>query len=162
MAFALLMLTGISFAQDIPPFLLDGGDYRWVPLNIRQTPVRVEVTFRVSNGQETVHAELLPEAAFRPMQKGLPHQALGATTEAMTGAIERIIEDPGIYRVVIANKNGAKPALVTWRVSTALKPSVTTTELTPKRRMGTILVSFLLFFAMVGYSGWKLRKSAQE
>lgn len=157
----LLSVSALAATADATNMVLQSGDYRWIPLHIRQTPLRVDVSFAVTHGDGTVHAELLPESAFRPMQRGLPHQALAATAEGAAGEFRYVIEDPGSYRIVITNRNGAKPVNVSWRVSTDLNPPVTATELTPRRRIVVIFGSFVLFFAMVGYSGWKLRSQTR-
>ncbi len=160
--FVVLLAMATGVAAQSPPVFLESGDYRWVPLNIRQTPTRVDVTFQVVEGDGRVHVELIPEAAFRPMQQGRPHGAIAATTEGALGTLQTTIEDPGRYRVVIANHREGRPTKVRWRVATELNPPVAARELTPQRRLAVIGISFLLFFAMVGYSGWKLRKGAAD
>ena len=143
-------------------FVLPGGDYRWVPLAVRQVPVQVEVSFEVSEGGPTVHMELVPEAAFRPMQRGRAHETIGGTGDSRSGTLRQVVKQPGNYRVVIANKNGADPATVRWVISTDLSPEPVSRELSPKRRVATMFVSFVLFFAMVGYSGWRLKNAIRE
>jgi hypothetical protein len=160
LAFAALSCAAAS-AED-PGVLLESGDYRWVPLHIRRAPVQVDAAFEVEDGDPTVHIEIVAEGDFRPMQRGLRHDSLSATDVAMSGSLRYRIDTPGDYRVIVTNKSGAKPALVNWRVSTALTPAPVATELSPRRRVVTIVVSFLLFFAMAGYSGWRLRSAAQS
>jgi hypothetical protein len=116
----------------------------------------------VTDSAGSVHLELLPEGAFRPMQRGLAHQVIAATAEGRSGTLQFMLREPGNYRIIVANKNGARPATVTWQVGTDLNPEPTATVLTPRRRMVTIVVSFLLFFAMVGYSGWRLKTAIRD
>jgi hypothetical protein len=159
---ALAALSCAAASAEDPGILLESGDYRWVPLHIRRAPVQVDASFEVSEGEPTVHIEIVEEGDFRPMQRGLTHNVLSATELAMSGFLRYRIDTPGDYRVIVTNKNGAKPTLVNWRVSTDLNPAPSATELSPRRRVVTIVVSFLLFFAMVGYSGWRLRSAAQS
>ena len=148
-------------AQDGTPFVLQPGDYRMVDLHVTQTPLRVDVDFHVLEGDATVRCELIPRSAFRATLRGMPHQALAATPEGLSGSFRQTIEDAGEYRVVIRNRSAAKAALVTLNVGTDLNPAVTAIELAPRRRITAILISFLVFFAMVGIAGWKLRKAAE-
>jgi hypothetical protein len=147
-----------SGAQDTK-VLLTAGDYRWVPIEVTDTPVRADVSYQVESGEGSVHVEIVPEDAFRPMQRGQSHEAVAATASGLSGGLGQILNSPGLYRVVIANRKGARPALVTWRITTE---SVTATELTPRRRLVTIVVSFALFFVLIGFSGWRLRKAANR
>jgi hypothetical protein len=157
---ALAALSCAAASAEDPGILLESGDYRWVPLHIRRAPVQVDASFQVARGGPTVHMEIVAERDFRPMQRGLNHDALSATELAMSGTLRYRFDAPGDYRVILTNKNGAAPALVNWRVSTDLNPAPVATELAPRRRVVTIVVSFLLFFAMAGYSGWRLRIAA--
>ena len=129
-------------------------------MRIRQTPVQVDVSFSVAQGDAMVHAELIADEEFRPMQQGKEHESLATTLEGKSGAFRRIIEEAGNYRVVIVNRRDAQPAMVTLNVSTAVDPVLTSTELPPRRRMAVIGISLAVFLAMLGFAGWKLRRAA--
>src|SRR4051794_9341566 len=90
-----------AHAAEPTPFVLNSPDFRWIPVRIRQTPVEVDVSFSVSQGAAMVHAELIADEEFRPMQKGEQHESLASTIEGTSGAFRRIVEEPGNYRVVI-------------------------------------------------------------
>jgi hypothetical protein len=156
----LLALAVCPAAQDSDPVSLT--DFLWVPVRARQTPLQVDVSFTVIKGNNTVHAELIADEDFRPMQHGQSHDSLAITNTGGAGAFRRIIEEPGNYRVVIVNGSPAQPAMVRLNVSTEVNPAATTTELTPKRRLAVIGVSLLLFLGMLGYSGWKLKGAALD
>lgn len=152
---------------DNAPFLLPPGEFRVIDLHVPQTPLRVDAAFRVvesptGKSSNAVHMELMPRPALRAMLRGMPHQALAATPEGATGTFRTVVEDAGDYRVVIKNRSLSMPAMVVLNLSTDLNADVMATELSPQRRIVVIGVSFLLFFAMVGYSGWQLRKSAMD
>lgn len=165
---ALLLLSALSSpaaSANNPPFLLPPGEFRVLDLHVPQTPLRVDAAFRVMenqavSGSAAVRMELLPRAALRAMQQGLAHQALAVTADGSSGKFTSTIEDPGAYRIVITNRDKVTPAMIALSLSTDLNAAVAATELSPTRRITVIAVSFLIFFAMVGYSGWKLRKSA--
>ena len=167
---ALLLLSAMSSlaaSADNPPFLLPPGEFRILDLSVPQTPLRVDAAFRLVenqtvSGSAAVRMELLPRAALRAMQQGMAHQALAVTPEGSSGKFTSTIEDPGAYRLVITHRNLAAPVMVALSLSTDLNADVAATELPPSRRITVIGISFLIFFAMVGYSGWKLRKSALD
>ncbi len=165
---ALLSALALNAATaDNAPFLLPPGEFRVIDLHVPQTPLRVDAAFRVAEnptapGSNAVHMELMPRPALRAMLRGMPHQALAATPEGASGSFRIVVEDAGAYRLVIKNRSSAAPAMVVLNLSTDLNADVIATELSPQRRIVVIGISFLLFFAMVGYSGWQLRKSAMD
>ena len=157
---AVFLLAVTASGAETTPFLLTSGDFRWIPMRIRQTPVEVDVSFSVTQGDAIVHAELIADEEFRPMQKGLEHESLASTIEGKSGAFRRIVEEPGNYRIVIVNRKEAQPGMVTLNVSTAVDRITGATELPPRRRMAVIGISLGIFLLMLGFSGWKLRKAA--
>jgi len=168
MTFARISLLSFAAAvvataqSDAQSFVLQSDDYRFIDLNMPHVPVEVEASFQVANNAGTVHMELLPHRELGAMRRGSAHTALASTAEASSGTIRHIVQEAGPYRIVIKNRKGAKPVTVMWQVSTRLDPEATATVLSPRRRLVTILVSFALFFAMVGYSGWRLKRAIRE
>ncbi len=159
MTLLLALLIAQSTQTSAPkPFQLAPGDYRWVPFTVRQVPTQVDCRFEVLRGDATVHAELLPMSEFRLFSRDREHSTLAFTPEGAKGAFRRIVEERGQYAVVIKNSAGGKPVTVTLDVATDLNPNadVVATELPPHRRLVVILSSFLLFFGMVAFSGFKL------
>jgi hypothetical protein len=159
---ALLFTASLVLAADaVQPFKLAPGDFRWLPLTVRQTPVEVDCHFDVAGGNPSVHVELLPMSEFRHFDRGLEHETLASTPEGATGAFRRIIDTPGQYAVIVANARSAPPATVSLHLETNVNPNraEVARTLSPQRRLAVIAISFAFFFLTVAISGRKLLRA---
>ena len=161
---ALLLSSSAASAQDSAaretgqPFRLESGDFRSVPLTVRQTPVEVDCQFEVIEGNPSVHVELLPMSEFRLFDRGLDHETLAITADGRNGVFRRIIDVSGQYAVVVVNGKRAPPATVSLQVRTSVNPAASDVArtLSPRRRLTVILISFAFFFVTVTWSARKL------
>lgn len=162
-AFALLLtLAAAAFPQDqAQSFQLAPGDFRWVEFNVRQTPTEVDCSYAVIKGKGTVHAELLPRSEFRLLYRGLEHQSMTATPAASSGRFRQLLSERGPYALVLVNEPGAPAATVSLEFRTTIHPRTEDVArgLPPQRRLTVILVSFLVFFVTVAWSGRKLMRA---
>jgi hypothetical protein len=143
-------------------FQLEAADFRWIPLNVPQTPSEIDCHFEVVKGNPTVHMELLTISDFRLFDRGQEHDTLAATPNARNGDFRRIIETRGQYAVVIENARGSAPATVLLRVQTNLNPGADSARtLSPTRRLTVVLISFAVFFGTVAWSGRKLLRAVR-
>jgi len=142
------------------PFRLEPGDFRWIPLTVRHTPLEVDCRFEVTQGGTGIHIELLPISEFRLFSRGREHDTMAFTPDGRSGEFRRIVDVGGEYAVVVENKRGAPPATVLLRVRTNLNPGADVARiLSPQRRLAVILISFAFFFATVAWSGRRLIKA---
>lgn len=162
----LLAVSGARAQQETPrekgqPFRLAAGDFRWIPLTVRQTPAAVDCHFEVLEGEATVHVELLPMREFRLFDRGMDHDTLAVTPEGRNGDFRRIIDVSGQYAVVVVNGKRGPPATVSLQVRTSVNPDAKdiARTLSPERRLTVILISFGFFFVTVTWSAWKLIRS---
>src|SRR5208282_449345 len=88
-AFILLLL---ATPQSKQAFRLEPGEWRWIPLTIRQIPTEVDCRFQVLQGNPSVHAELLPMSEFRQFNRGRKHDTLAVSPDAASGEFRRIVE----------------------------------------------------------------------
>jgi len=155
--FLLLASTGAVNAQQVP-FRLDPGEFRWIPFTVNQIPTEVECHFNVVKGEASVHMELLPMTEFRRFNRGREHETLAVSDDARSATFRRIVDTKGQYAVVVVNKAGALPAMVSLEVRTDLNPNadVVAKMLPPGRRLAVIAISFAIFFVTVSWSGFKL------
>jgi hypothetical protein len=161
----LLAQTAVPSRTDAGrPFQLAPGDFRWVPLTVRQTPVQVDCHFDVAAGNPSVHVELLPMSEFREFDRGRDHETLAATPEGRDGAFRRLIDVPGQYAVVIENARGAPPATVSLHIETSVNPNRADISrgLSPQRRLAVIAISLAFFFITVAWSGRKLLRAMRS
>jgi hypothetical protein len=162
--FAVLLLAAPVFASEQAPFRLDPGEFRWIPFTVQQVPTEVDCRFDVVKGDATVHMELLPMSEFRRFNRGREHDTLAVSDDGLSGAFRRIVDTRGQYTVVVINKSGARPALVSLEVRTDLNPNadVVAKVLPPGRRLAVILISFAIFFVTITWSGIKLVRAVGQ
>jgi hypothetical protein len=155
-AIALLLATGGSGSSQA--VRLDAGEYRWLPVYVRQVPMQVNCRFEVLNGGGTVHAELVPQDQFHAFIRHRKYEKLVATGDTKNGFFSQIIPTRGNYAVVIINGKNAPAAVVSLSIETTLNPSGRglARTLPPRRRLVVILISFLIFFVSIGWSGHRL------
>jgi hypothetical protein len=160
MRWACLFLLALASAQGAPqtPFRLEAGEFRWFPFTVKQIPTEVDCRFEVVQGSASVHMELLPMSEFRRFNRGREHDTLAVSEDARSGAFRRMMESRGQYAVVVKNRAGAPPAMVTLEVRTDLNPNadVVAKMLPPGRRLAVILISFAIFFVTVTWAGIRL------
>ncbi len=156
-----LFLLATGATAESAQFILAPGEFRVMELHVPQTPLRVEAAYQIlpAPGSPAIHMELLPKGALRAMLRGDAHEALAATAAGASGTFRKVIEEPGDYRLIVSNRVNAGPATLILNYRTSLNADTVATELSPARRGTVIVISFILFFAMVGYSGWKLKRS---
>jgi hypothetical protein len=159
-----LLLAGTASTQDAgEPFRLEGGDFRWIPIKVRQTPLEVDSHFKVVTGNATVHMELLPMGEFRLFDRGQEHDTMASTPNGAEGEFRRVIDTRGQYAVVVENKRGSPPVSVLLRVETDLNPEADVAQRLPRgRRLTVILASFAFFFVTLAWSGYKLLASIRR
>lgn len=154
-------LTGSTTARAQDPgqsFHLAPGDFRWVPFTVRQTPTEVECSFKVLEGNASVHVELFPMSEFRLFDRGQEHTTMALTPDGRSGDFRRIIDARGRYAVVVVNARNAPPATVALDFQTNVNPSNAdmARTLPPGRQLAVILISFAFFLVTVTLSSRKL------
>jgi hypothetical protein len=161
---AFLLAAASTQQQDAgQPFRLEPGDFRWIPLTVRHTPSEVDCRFEVTQGDPSIHVELLPMSEFRLFSRGREHDTMALTPNGKTGEFRRIIDVRGQYAVVVENRRGAPPATVLLRVRTNLDPGADVARtLSPARRLTVVLISFGVFFVTVAWSGRKLIRAMRS
>lgn len=159
----LLMALPLLAAQP-EPFRLQPGEFRWIPITVRQTPTEIDCRFQVVAGQPSVRVELLAIRDFHRFNRGLPHESLALLPVSREGAFRRMMDVPGQYALVVVNAKNSPAAAVVLDVSTDVNPAprVVARELPPGRRLIVILISFAIFFVTVTWSGIQLLKATSS
>lgn len=161
-AFLLAAASGPQQDAD-QTFRLESGDFRWMPLTVRHIPSEVDCRFEVTQGDPSIHVELLPMSEFRLFSRGREHDTMALTPNGRSGEFRRIVDVRGEYAVVVENKRGAPRATVLLHVRTTLDPGADVARfLSPARRLTVILISFAFFFATVAWSGRKLLRAMRS
>lgn len=156
----LLLLAAANPPAPAPdqPFTLQPGDFRWITITARKTPLELDCGFQVLKGTPTVHVELLPMGEFHLFTRGHDYNAMAVTPDGRRGEFKRVIDDRGQYAVVVVNERGAPPATVTMRVSTILNPGPgdIAETLSPERRLTVVAMSLAFFIVSIAWSGHRL------
>jgi hypothetical protein len=144
----------------IPP-----AEWKYVEVNLRQNPARVDAGFDLQSGSETVRLALMTRAALENLRAGLPHGILAITETGKSGSLHFRVRQPGDYVLVVDNRGSkAKPAAVHLRISLDFAgpsgPEVTL--LAPRRQVTVIVLAFAFFFGVVTWSARKLLRAAKK
>ena len=144
----------------IPP-----AEWKYVEVNLRQNPARVDAGFDVQSGSETVRLALMTRAALENLRADLPHGLLAVTAAGKSGAFHFRVRQPGDYVLVIDNRaSKARPAAVHVRVALdfAGPSGPVVTRLAPQRQVTVIVLAFAFFFGVVTWSARKLLRAAKR
>jgi hypothetical protein len=144
----------------IPP-----AEWKYVEVNLRQNPARVDAGFDVQSGSDSVRLALMTRAALENLRAGLPHGLLAVTAPAKSGSLHFRVPQPGDYVLVVDNRANKKiPAAVHLRVSLdfAVPPGPDVTRLGPRRQFTVIVIAFAFFFGVVTWSARKLLRAAKK
>jgi len=156
-----LLLLGLLLAGAAQAvlFRLEPGEYRWIPFSVKKSPAAVDCRFRVLRGDATVHMEVMRAGEFRKYVRGKQYDTFASAADGRAGQINRLVDEPGEFAVVVENDEHAPVAMVDLEVRPALNPTPETV-LPPERRLAVILISFGIFFGLVTWSGWRLWRAA--
>jgi hypothetical protein len=155
LALLLLLASGSQVLLD-EVFQVPAGEWRYVPLVLKQPPVTVECDFRVLSGDSVVRVALVNRDGLENLRQG-DRQPLHSGAFRQQGRLSRLVSLPDEYAVVLEN-GGRGPAGVRLRVSLNFsergRPQAR--YLSPQRRLTVILISVTIFMSIIIYSARKL------
>jgi len=142
----------------IPP-----AEWRYVDVELQQTPVAVNCNFEVISKGALVRVALLSHADMERLRADQPHGFLAATQPQAGGTFSYHLYTPGDYAVVVDNRGLHSPVKVHLRVSLNFsgRREPTIGYLSRQRRLVVILISFAVFFGIVTWSARKLLRAMQ-
>jgi hypothetical protein len=162
--FALLAAsTTVELVDEV--YRIPPAEWKYVEVNLRQNPARVDASFDVQSGSETVRLALMTRAALENLRADLPHGLLAVTASAKSGSLHFRVRQPGDYVLVVDNRaSKAKPAAVHLRISLdfAVPSGPDVTRLAPRRQFTVIVLAFAFFFGVVTWSARKLLRAAKR
>jgi len=164
MNFALLLLlaanASVVLTDDV--YQIPAGGWRWVRFEIRHQPATVECRFETLGGGEA-RTELVSRPDLELIHRHKIHDALASTDTARTDGFSQYIRDPDEYAVVIENP-GSSPVAARLKVALSFgaprQPAAR--YLSRDRRLTVILVSFVMFFAIVTFSARALLRAMKK
>ena len=161
MKLALMLLLAVSrpvvLTDDV--YQIPAGEWRWVRFDIHHQPTTVQCRFETVGSGE-VQAELVSRTDLELIRQHKSHDSLASTDTARTDKFNQFVGDPGEYAVVIENP-GKSPAAV--RVTVALSFGQPDSRyLSRDRRLAVILISSVMFFAIVTFSARALLRAIKN
>jgi len=160
---SLLLLLAAAARVDLVDevYTIPPAEWRYVNVELKQTPVAVECNFQVLSQGVEVRAALLSHADLERLRADQPHGFLAATQPRSSGSFSYHLHTPGDYAVVVDNRGLHAPVRVHLRVSLDFSgnrgPRVG--YLPPGRRLAVILISFVVFFGILTWSARKLLRA---
>jgi hypothetical protein len=137
-------------------FHVPAGEWRYVPVILKQPPVTVDCDFRVISGNGAVRVVLVNRDGLDTLRGG-DREPLGSGALAQQGQFSRTVGLPDEYAVVLEN-GGRGPVSVRLRVSLdfSARGRPRAQVLSPERRFAVIVISATVFLGIVFYSARKL------
>ena len=163
MAVLILLLlaaaTRVELVDEV--YTIPAAEWRYVQVDLKQTPVGVNCDFQVLTPGAQVRAALLSRADRERLRADQAHGFLAATPPESAGRLRYRLLRAGEYAVVVDNRAARTPVRVHLRISLdfAGRPAQGVGTLSPRRQLAVILISFAVFFGIVTWSAKKLMKA---
>jgi hypothetical protein len=161
--FACILLLAASRIQLVDEvYRIPASDWRYVELGLKQRAALVSARYETGPGSHRVRLALLRRDDLEKLRNGLPHGTIEVTAYGAAGALGYQLRDPGAYVLVIDNEARA-PAFVHLTIWLDFGyPGPPVTQLTPQRQLTVVAISFLVFFAIAGYSARRLLDAVRK
>ena len=158
---ALLFLAAASTSVELVDevYQISHSEWKYVEVNLRQKPARVNASYRVESGSDKVRLALMTRQNLELLREDLPHGLLAVTEPGRRGEFNFRVREPGDYVVVVDNRGSKElPATVHLRISLDFAPPQipVVTGASRQRQFAIIGLSFLFFFAVVTFAARKL------
>ncbi len=149
--------TRVELVDEV--YQVPSAEWRYLAISVPRQPAIIRCHFDAESAKTVVRLALLRKAELERFRQGQPHGFLAVTEASSSGSLERRVDAPGEYALVIQNRGqGGRIAHVHLRVSLDLvrasEPAVRT--LPPRRRLVVVTISLVVFFAIVLISGARL------
>lgn len=139
-------------------YQIPANDWRYVELNLSQRPALVSARYTVLAGPPSVRAALLPKDELKGLRADSGLEDFEPTPPARSGEFKRSTREPGTYAVVFENRS-ASPVYTRVRISLEFPVA---TGISPQRQLTVVLISFAVFFAIVGFSARRLLRAVRK
>ncbi len=162
--FALLLLfnsgSRVGLVDEV--YQLPAHDWRYIEFALHQQTAEVAASFSVLSGAPKVQLALMSREDIEHLRNDAPQNVLAVTPPGASGRLRFHVRQPGNYVVVLDN-HGAPAASVRLRVTLDFVPAgPNVTELSPRRQLAVIAISFAVFFGIVSWSARKLLKGVRH
>lgn len=160
---ALILLLAASRVELVDEvFQIPASEWRYVDLGLKQRPAVVGARFEAAGQNARVRLTLLRKEDLEKVRSGVAHGEIDSTAAAARGALSYFVPTAGDY-VLLVDNDAPAPAKVhlnVWLDFGRRGPAVT--QLSPRRQLTVVLVSFAVFFAIVSFSARRLLKAVRR
>jgi len=158
--FLFLAASRVQLADEV--YQIPASEWRYVELALKQQPATVIARFEVTAGPPRLRLALLERGDLEKLRIGAPHSVIDVTGESAHGSLAYPVRERGDYVLVIDNQ-GREPATVHIRVWLDFaRRGPVVTQLSPKRQLFVVAISFLVFFGIVSYSARRLLRNIRR
>ena len=153
--------TGVDLVDEV--YQIPAKEWRYVELGLNQKPALVSAGFQVENGSREVRLALMHREDLDRLREGAPQSVIDLTAASASGSLKPHVRGPGDFVIVVDNR-GDTPAKVHLRVHLdfAVGPRSEISQLSPGRQLAVVLISFVVFFGIVGWSARRLLREIRR
>ncbi len=154
LALVLLLFASATRVQLVDePFDIPAHDWRFdSELGLHQRAATLMARFQVKSGGD-VRLLLMTREDVERMSGGKPHDTLMTFGPSRSGRLQYAVPHPGDYVLVVDNRENSEPARVHLSVWLDFRH---VTGISPQRQFTVILLSFVFFFGVVGWSARRI------
>jgi hypothetical protein len=158
LAFLLLLAAPrVQLVDDV--FRVPAGDWRYVDFSLKQRAALVSAECDTGSGATPVRIALLRHEDLERLRAGAPHSLIDVTPPGPRNRLNYLLREPGDYALVIDNQ-ARLPAAVHLAIWLDFAPrAAAPAQITPRRQLGVILISFAVFLAIAGLAGPRLLRA---
>jgi hypothetical protein len=164
-AAACILFMASAAAVDLvnESYEIPAGEWRYVDVPVQHKPALISAEYRSERRHQDIRLALMRRDDLERLRADRPHGWLAATESGRSGRLHYLVHDPGGYAVIVDNRSGERSANVRLRVWLDFAdagPPVT--QLSPRRQLTVIAVSFAVFFGIVTWSARRLLHSLRK
>jgi hypothetical protein len=152
--------TNLEIVNEV--YHLPPTEWRYIELGLKQQAAMVSARYETVSGSKEVRVALIRHDDLEKLRNGLPHGVIAATPLGARGSVNYHVGVPGDYVLVIDNL-ARSSASVHLRVNLDFsRPGPEVTQLSPRRQLTIVLISFVVFFGIVSWSARKLLHAVKK
>jgi hypothetical protein len=143
-------------------YQIPANEWRYVELGLKQNPALVQASFQVESGSRQVRLALMLRQDLDRLKEGLPQSVIEVTAPSAAGTLRPRVRGPGDFVIVVDNRGESAAAV---RLKIQLDFHVNGPEVgraSPRRQLAVLLISFAVFFGIVGWSARRLLREIRR
>ena len=153
MVLASIVLLAASAGRELTEEVhqIPAGDWKYVEIQLRQKAARISASYEVLSPSGKVRAVLMLRDDL-DRSEGDFSSGIAATAEGRHGD----------YAVVLDNQNGKEAVTVQLKVELDFGSGYEAKQLTPRRQLTIVAISFAVFFGIAGFSARRLLQAMRD